>query len=99
MVITLILKIKALANLAAIKSALKDSSGILRSYILLDFIFTPSGFRGAAFQNPKTGEIVFSFRGTDFKSSDIRTYIETYKDIANADKQIYTRIYKFLYSF
>ena len=60
----------------------------LRSWKLLDFISTPSGFRGAAFQNPKTGEIVFSFRGTDFDLSSIKGYIEAGKDIANADAQI-----------
>ena len=69
-------------------SALKGSSNPLHSYTLLDFISTPSGFRAAAFQNPKTGEIVFSFRGTDFNLSSVKGYIEAGKDIANADAQI-----------
>lgn len=67
------------------KSALPS----LNKWKLIDFQpSTSSGFRGAAFQHPETGEIVFSFKGTDFKPSDVRTYIETYKDIANADAQI-----------
>ena len=67
------------------KSALPS----LNKWKLIDFQpSTSSGFRAAAFQNPDTGEIVFSFKGTDFKPSDVRTYIETYKDIANADAQI-----------
>ena len=69
-------------------SALKEESNPLRSYTLLDFISTSSGFRAAAFQHPKTGEIVFSFRGTDFDLSSIKGYIEAGKDIANADAQI-----------
>ena len=62
--------------------------GSLSDYTLLDFISTSSGFRAAAFQHPKTGEIVFSFRGTDFDLSSIKGYIEAGKDIANADAQI-----------
>lgn len=62
--------------------------GSLSDYTLLDFISTPSGFRGAAFQNPKTGEIVFSFKGTDFDPSNPKTYMDTAKDISNADAQI-----------
>ena len=54
-------------------SALKSSSNPLRSYILLDYTSTLSGFRGAAFQNPKTGEIIFSFKGTDFDPSNPKT--------------------------
>ena len=69
-------------------SALKGSSNPLHSYTLLDFISTPSGFRAAAFQNPKTGEIVFSFRGTDFDLSSVKGYIEADNDISNADAQI-----------
>ena len=69
-------------------SALKEESNPLRSWVLLDFISTSSGFRAAAFQHPKTGEIVFSFRGTDFDLSSIKGYIEAGKDIANADAQI-----------
>ena len=69
-------------------SALKEESNPLRSWILLDFISTPSGFRAAAFQKPKTGEIVFSFRGTDFDLSSIKGYIEADNDISNADAQI-----------
>lgn len=69
-------------------SALQDKSNSLRSWKYLDSISTSSGLRAAAFQNPDTDEIVFSFKGTDFKPSDVRTYIETYKDIANADAQI-----------
>ena len=53
----------------------------LRSWKLLDFISTSSGFRAAAFQHPKTGEIVFSFRGTDFDLSSIKGYIEADNDI------------------
>lgn len=60
----------------------------LRSWKLLDFISTSSGFRAAAFQHPKTGEIVFSFRGTDFDLSSIKGYIEADNDISNADAQI-----------
>ena len=70
-------------------SALKNESNPLRSYILLDYISTPpSGFCGAAFQNPKTGEIIFSFKGTDFDLSGIKGYIEADNDISNADTQI-----------
>ena len=69
-------------------SALKEESNPLRSWTLLDFISTPSGFRAAAFQEPKTGKIVFSFKGTDFDLSSIKGYIEAGKDIANADAQI-----------
>jgi hypothetical protein len=54
-------------------SALKEESNPLRSWILLDFISTPSGFRAAAFQKPKTGEIVFSFKGTKSKISNLVT--------------------------
>ncbi len=68
-------------------SALKGSSNPLHSYTLLDFISTSSGFRAAAFQSP-SGEIVFSFKGTDFDLSSIKGYIEAGKDIANADAQI-----------
>lgn len=35
-------------------SALKEESNPLRSWILLDFISTPSGFRAAAFQSPSS---------------------------------------------
>ena len=59
----------------------------LRSWKLLDFISTPSGFRAAAFQSP-SGEIVFSFKGTDFDLSSIKGYIEADNDISNADAQI-----------
>lgn len=71
-------------------SALQNSSNSLRSYILLDYTSTLSGFRGAAFQNPKTGEIIFSFKGTDFDPSNPKTYTDTAKDITNADEQIFT---------
>lgn len=71
-------------------SALKSSSNPLRSYILLDYTSTLSGFRGAAFQNPKTGEIIFSFKGTDFDPSNPKTYTDTAKDITNTDGQIFT---------
>lgn len=71
-------------------SALQNSSNPLRSYILLDYISTSSGFRGVAFQNPKTGEIIFSFKGTDFDPSNPKTYTDTAKDITNADEQIFT---------
>ena len=56
----------------------------LSSYILLDYISTPSGFQAAAFQSP-SGEIVFSFKGTDAGNGS-----EFSKDIANADEQIFT---------
>ena len=69
-------------------SALKEESNPLRSWTLLDFISTPSGFRAAAFQEPKTGKIVFSFKGTDFDLSSIKGYIEADNDISNADDQI-----------
>ena len=69
-------------------SALKEESNPLRSWTLLDFISTPSGFRAAAFQEPKTGKIVFSFKGTDFDLSSIKGYIEADNDISNADAQI-----------
>ena len=47
-------------------SALTDESNPLRDWILVDFQpNTASGFAAAAFQNPATGEIVFSFRGTE----------------------------------
>ena len=62
----------------------------LSSYILLDYTSTLSGFRGAAFQNPKTGEIIFSFKGTDFDPSNPKTYTDTAKDITNTDGQIFT---------
>ena len=65
-------------------SALKSSSNPLRSYILLDYTSTPSGFQAAAFQSP-SGEIVFSFKGTDAGNGS-----EFSKDIANADEQIFT---------
>ena len=68
-------------------SALKGSSNPLHSYTLLDFISTSSGFRAAAFQSP-SGEIVFSFKGTDFDLSSIKGYIEADNDISNADAQI-----------
>lgn len=71
-------------------SALKSSSNPLRSYILLDYTSTLSGFRGAAFQNPKTGEIIFSFKDTDFDPSNPKTYTDTAKDITNTDGQIFT---------
>lgn len=35
-------------------SALKEKSNSLRSWTLLGFIFTPSGFRAAAFQSPSS---------------------------------------------
>ena len=56
----------------------------LSSYILLDYTSTPSGFQAAAFQSP-SGEIVFSFKGTDAGNGS-----EFSKDIANADEQIFT---------
>lgn len=59
----------------------------LSDYKLLDFTSTSSGFRAAAFQSP-SGEIVFSFKGTDFDPSNPKTYMDTAKDIANADAQI-----------
>ena len=59
----------------------------LSDYKLLDFTSTSSGFRAAAFQSP-SGEIVFSFKGTDFNPSNPKTYTDTAKDIANADAQI-----------
>ena len=63
--------------------------GSLSSYTLLDFTSnSQTGFRAAAFQNPDTGEIVFSFKGTDFDPSNPKTYLDTAKDIANADAQI-----------
>ena len=68
-------------------SAFKGSSNPLHSYTLLDFISTSSGFRAAAFQSP-SGEIVFSFKGTDFDLSSIKGYIEADNDISNADAQI-----------
>ena len=68
-------------------SALKGSSNPLHSYTLLDFISTSSGFRAAAFQSP-SGEIVFSFKGTDFDLSSVKGYIEADNDISNADAQI-----------
>ena len=68
-------------------SALKSSSNLLRSYTLIDFASTSSGFRAAAFQSP-SGEIVFSFKGTDFDLSSIKGYIEADNDISNADAQI-----------
>lgn len=47
-------------------SALTDESNPLLDWILVDFQSnTASGFAAAAFQNPVTGEIVFSFRGTE----------------------------------
>ena len=61
--------------------------GSLSDYILIDFTSTSSGFRAAAFQSP-SGEIVFSFKGTDFDPSNPKTYTDTAKDIANADAQI-----------
>ena len=69
-------------------SALKEESNPLRSWKYLDSISTSSGLRAAAFQNPDTGEIVFSFKGTDFDPSNPKTYLDTAKDIANADAQI-----------
>lgn len=54
-------------------SALKEESNPLRSWTLLDFISTSSGFRAAAFQEPKTGKIVFSFKGTKSKISNLVT--------------------------
>ena len=50
-------------------SSLRDSSNHLRSWKILYSTSTSSGFRAAAFQNPETGEIVFSFKGTDFDFS------------------------------
>ena len=61
--------------------------GSLSDYTLIDFTSTSSGFRAAAFQSP-SGEIVFSFKGTDFDPSNPKTYMDTAKDIANADAQI-----------
>lgn len=46
-------------------SALKEKSNSLRSWILLDFTSILSGFRGAAFQNPRTSEIVFSSKSNN----------------------------------
>ena len=54
-------------------AALKEESNPLRSWTLLDCISTSSGFRAAAFQEPKTGKIVFSFKGTKSKISNLAT--------------------------
>ncbi len=69
-------------------SSLRSKASSLRSWKYLDSVSTSSGFRAAAFQNPETGEIVFSFKGTDFDPSNPKTYMDTAKDIANADAQI-----------
>lgn len=45
-------------------------------------------FSCTAFQNPETGEIIFSFKGTDFDLSGIKGYMEADNDISNADAQI-----------
>lgn len=45
-------------------------------------------FSCTAFQNPETGEIIFSFKGTDFDLSGIKGYIEADNDISSADTQI-----------
>ncbi len=66
-------------------SALQNSSNPLLSYTLIHFEKDDvSGFAGAAFQSP-SGEIVFSFKGTDAGNGS-----EFSKDIANADEQIFT---------
>ena len=63
---------------------------------------TSSGFAAAAFQNPATGEIVFTFRGTEVSledSADIsvdigilmqRAYAETAKHLDDAGRFVYS---------
>ena len=47
-------------------SWLNDTNSTLYNWKLIDFQpNSMSGFAGAAFQNPSTGEIVFAFRGTE----------------------------------
>lgn len=59
-----------------------------RGYKRKEVVTRSIPFSCAAFQNPETGEIIFSFKGTDFDLSGIKGYIEADNDISNADTQI-----------
>lgn len=59
-----------------------------RGYKRKEVVTRSIPFFCAAFQNPETGEIIFSFKGTDFDLSGIKGYIEADNDISNADTQI-----------
>jgi len=53
-------------------STLKEDANPLRSFVLLDYSKNfDTGFFAAAFQDPKTKEIIFAFRGSD---NDIKDY-------------------------
>ena len=53
-------------------SSLKEDANPLRSFVLLDYSKNfDTGFFAAAFQDPKTKEIIFAFRGSD---NDIKDY-------------------------
>lgn len=59
-----------------------------RGYKRKEVVTRSIPFSCTAFQNPETGEIVFSFKGTDFDLSGIKGYIEADNDISSADTQI-----------
>lgn len=59
-----------------------------RGYKRKEVVTRSIPFSCAAFQNPETGEIIFSFKGTDFDLSGIKGYMEADNDISNADAQI-----------
>lgn len=59
-----------------------------RGYKRKEVVTRSIPFSCAAFQNPETGEIIFSFKGTDFDLSGIKGYIEADNDISSADTQI-----------
>lgn len=61
-----------------------------RGYKRKEVVTRSIPFSCAAFQNPETGEIIFSFKGTDFDPSNPKTYTDTAKDITNTDGQIFT---------
>ena len=59
-----------------------------RGYKRKEVVARSIPFSCTAFQNPETGEIIFSFKGTDFDLSGIKGYIEADNDISSADTQI-----------
>ena len=59
-----------------------------RGYKRKEVVTRSIPFSCTAFQNPETGEIIFSFKGTDFDLSGIKGYIEADNDISSADTQI-----------
>ena len=90
-------------NDKTIDSTYANAVNSLRSWTLISYQpNTSSGFAAAAFQNPATGEIVFTFRGTEVSledSADIsvdigilmqRAYAETAKHLDDAGRFVYS---------